>query len=504
MPRPGPQRHVERVVHNEIMPRRRLGISLGACYQSAMSKVILVVDDEPEQGLLVGEFLDQFGYTAKVVTTAEAALVVIEQQPITAIIADVHLRGGMSGLMLCARVRELTPDVPVIVLTGAVDLDTAIAAMRAGAYDFVVKPLEPENLRVAVARAVEKSELRAEVQRLRVEVDASKPIHGILGNSAPLREAVSLVRRVAGSDTTVMVTGESGTGKELICRAIHDQSARADKPFIAINCAAMPPNLLESELFGHVKGAFTDAKRTRPGLFVQAAGGTLFLDEIGEMPLEMQAKLLRVLQERKVRPIGGDEEISVDCRLVCATNRDLEVEVEQGRFREDLFYRVNVVGIHMPPLRARDGDVLELAQHFLNRIAKRSDVPAFSISVEAARRLLDYDWPGNVRELENCIERAVALSRGTELVVDDLPAKVRNFESTRMVGDSDDYASLTSLAEMEHRYVRKVLVAMGGNKSQAARVLGIDRRSLYRRLEPSTNDADAAAATTPHSADLRQ
>lgn len=474
-----------------------LGIPHTACYDRSMSKVILVVDDEPEQGLLVGEFLEQWGFTAKVVTTAEAALLVVEQQRITTVIADIHLRGGMSGLTLCARMRELAPEVPVIVLTGAVNLDTAIAAMRAGAYDFVVKPVEPDNLRVAVSRAVERSELRAEVHRLRVEVDANKPIHGMLGNSAPLREAVSLVRRVAGSETTVMVTGESGTGKELICRAIHDQSARADKPFIAINCAAMPPNLLESELFGHVKGAFTDAKRTRPGLFVQAEGGTLFLDEIGEMPLEMQAKLLRVLQERKVRPIGGDEEIAVDCRLVCATNRDLEVEVEQGRFREDLFYRVNVVGIHMPPLRARGSDVLELAQHFLNRVAKRADSPVFSISVEAARRLLDYDWPGNVRELENCVERAVALSRGNELMVDDLPNKVRNFESSRMVGDGDDYAALTSLAEMEHRYVRKVLVAMGGNKSQAARVLGIDRRSLYRRLEPGS---DGATSTEPRAA----
>ncbi len=464
-----------------------VGVCLMCVVPSFVSKVIVVVDDEPEQGLLVGEFLGQWGYVPNVVTTAEAALFVVEREPVVAVLADVHLRGGMSGLALCARVREIAPEVPVIVLTGAVNLDTAIAAMRAGAYDFVVKPVEPENLRVAVARAVERTELRAEVRRLRLEVESNKPIYGMLGNSAPLRDAVSLVRRVAAGDTTVMVTGESGTGKELICRAIHDQSPRSDKPFIAINCAAMPPSLLESELFGHVKGAFTDAKRTRPGLFVQAEGGTLFLDEIGEMPLEMQAKLLRVLQERKVRPVGGDEEIAVDCRLVCATNRDLEVEVEHGRFREDLFYRVNVVGIHVPPLRARGGDVLELAQHFLNRVAKRTASPVLSISIEAARRLLDYDWPGNVRELENCIERAVALSRGTELVVDDLPNKVRNFESSRMVGDGDDYAALTTLAEMEHRYVRKVLVAVGGNKSQAARVLGIDRRSLYRRLEPGAD-----------------
>ena len=288
----------------------------------------------------------------------------------------------------------------------------------------------------------------------------------------------------------MLISGESGTGKELVARAIHERSARKEAPFIAINCAAMPASLLESELFGHVKGAFTDAKRSRPGLFLQAAGGTLFLDEIGEMPLEMQAKLLRVLQERTVRPVGGDTEVPFSARLVTATNRDLEVEVEERRFREDLFYRVNVVHVSVPPLRARQGDVLELAHAFVRRIAARTSKVVEGISPEAAQRLIDYDWPGNVRELDNCIERAVALTRTAEIAVDDLPEKIRNHRSARIVIDGDDPAELITLAEMEHRYVYRVLAACGGNKTQAARVLGIDRRSLYRRLDDHKDARD--------------
>jgi two-component system response regulator HydG len=307
-----------------------------------------------------------------------------------------------------------------------------------------------------------------------------------------VRRLLDLIEQVADSDATVLITGESGTGKELVAREIHQRSARGEHPFTAVNCAALPATLLESELFGHLRGAFTDAKRSRDGLFVQAAGGTVFLDEIGEMPLEMQAKLLRVLQERTVRPIGSDTEVPFNARLLTATNRDLEGEVDSKRFRNDLYYRINVVQLGVPPLRSRGNDILMLAHHFLQRYASETGKEVTGISGAAAQRLLDYDWPGNVRELENCIQRAVTLTRLSEVSVDDLPEKIRDYQSSRIVIASDNPDELFSLEEMERRYIRKVLAAVGGNKTQAARILGLDRRTLYRRIESLGIDARVA------------
>jgi len=449
---------------------------------------ILVVDDDVDAADLLQDLLVARGYSVDVAHSAEAALERVRQQDYDVVITDVRMDGA-SGLTLCAQLREEHPDVPTIVMTGHGSIDMAINAIRAGAYDFVLKPATIDAVGVALARAMEHRSLRQEVRRLRRRVQDG-PIGGILGSSGPIRDLLGVIDQVADSDATVLISGESGTGKELVARAIHERSARKEAPFIAINCAAMPASLLESELFGHVKGAFTDAKRSRPGLFLQAAGGTLFLDEIAEMPLEMQAKLLRVLQERTVRPVGGDTEVPFSARLVTATNRDLETEVEARRFREDLFYRVNVVHVSVPPLRARQGDVLELAHAFMRRIAARTSKVVEGISPEAAQRLIDYDWPGNVRELDNCIERAVALTRTAEISVDDLPEKVRNHRSARIAIDGDDPAELITLAEMEHRYVYRVLAACSGNKTQAAKVLGIDRRSLYRRLDEHKDHRD--------------
>jgi two-component system response regulator HydG len=280
----------------------------------------------------------------------------------------------------------------------------------------------------------------------------------------------------------VLVQGETGTGKELVARALHERSQRKSGPFVAINCAALPAALLESELFGHVRGAFTDARQARSGLFIQATGGTLFLDEIGEMPLEMQSKLLRALQERKVRPVGGDTEVPFDARLISATSQDLDTAVAEQRFRRDLHYRINVVIIQTPPLRARGNDILLLAQHFLQRQALRQEKSVTSLSPAVARKLLDYDWPGNVRELENCLERAVALAELSEVRVEDLPDKLRLHQSSQLVIDTANPAELPPLVEMERRYVRRVLAAVQGNKTRAAQVLGLDRRSFYRRL----------------------
>src|SRR5215208_6776336 len=448
---------------------------------------ILVVDQDIEFAELIRDGLRDRKYVAEAVHSARDALRYLERNPVDIVVAHVHLR-EVSGLELVARLRDRQSETLGIVVTSHGSMETAIEAIRAGAYDFISKPVTLAVLEVAVARAVAYQTLRREVQELRLTVSAALPIDAIIGDSPPIREVTSLVRRVAGSDATVLITGESGTGKELVARAIHDLSERRHLPFVAINCGALPPALLESELFGHVRGAFTDARQNRHGLIVQAGNGTLFLDEIGEMPLEMQVKLLRVLQERTLRPVGGDAEVAFGARLITATNRDLETEVEEKRFREDLFYRINVVNIQVPPLRARAGDILLLAQYFLKRIATRSNKGVRGISGPAARLLMDYDWPGNVRELENCMERAVALCRLDEITVDDLPAKVQEHQSSKIVITTESPGELITLDEMERRYVRQVLNAVGGNKTHAARILGIDRRSLYRRLEEPRHD----------------
>jgi transcriptional regulator with PAS, ATPase and Fis domain len=293
----------------------------------------------------------------------------------------------------------------------------------------------------------------------------------------------------------VLITGESGTGKELVARAIHELSDRRHLPFVAINCGALPPALLESELFGHVRGAFTDARQARKGLFVQAGDGTLFLDEIGEMPVEMQVKLLRVLQERMLRPVGDDIEVPFGARLITATNRDLETAIEEKRFREDLYYRINVVNIAVPPLRARPSDLLALAEYFVQRIAARTGKPIASFTDDAARIMLAYDWPGNVRELENCVERAMAIGRLNQITVDELPPKIRQHEA-KPIFEMSVPAELITLDEIERRYVRQVLLATNNNKTDAARILGIDRRSLYRRLHDGEPEAASPDAET--------
>jgi len=306
-----------------------------------------------------------------------------------------------------------------------------------------------------------------------------------------------LVDRLSETDATVLITGESGTGKELVARALHQHSRRAAGPFVAINCAAMPEPLLESELFGHVKGAFTDARTPRQGLFLKASGGTLFLDEIGELPIGMQPKLLRALQEKTVRPVGSDREEPYDARILAATNRDIETEVEERRFREDLFYRINVVRIQVSPLRARGNDVLLLAQHFVKRFSTESGKPVVGISTAVAGKLLGYAWPGNVRELSNCIERAVALTRFEELSVDDLPEKIRDYRATDLAVPGVDALELLPMEEVERRYILRVLAQVQGNKTLAAEALGLDRRTLYRKLErygePAERDSEPAA-----------
>ena len=463
-----------------------------------MTRTVLIVEDEPETATLLADSLRRRGFRVDAVYSGEACLEYLKTERVDVVVTDVRMP-GMSGIDLCKILRESHPDLLPLVITGVGGLETVVESIRAGAYDYITKPVKVDALEIAVGRAIDHLELQRELKRLRT-ANAAMAIEGIAGESDAIKETVAMIRRVADSDATVLITGESGTGKELVARALHSLSPRRDHPFVAINCAAVPAPLLESELFGHVRGAFTDAKRSRPGLFQQAGAGTIFLDEIGEMPMEMQVKLLRVLQDHKVRPVGGDEESPFHARVLTATNRDLENEVEEKRFREDLFYRINVVGINVPPLRARGHDILVLAQYFLDQIAKRIKKPVQGISAPAARLLMTYDWPGNVRELENCMERAVALCRLDEVTIDDLPDKLQQHEKQRVVISTASPSELITLDEMERRYVRQVLGAVGGNKTHAARILGIDRRSLYRRLEPGQQqgpDEPAAATEAP-------
>jgi two-component system response regulator HydG len=447
-----------------------------------MDRRILIIDDDRSLCEVLESELRRREFEVTWVTDPHAAIALFEREDFGLAITDVNM-AGMNGVELCKQLVARREDMPVIVITAYANMETAIAAIRAGAYDFVTKPFDLDELALTVERAIRHRVLREEVKRLRKAVDSTQRFEEILGTSTAMLKMCELVTRVADTETTVLITGESGTGKELVAKALHAKSGRKDGPFVAINCAAMPESLLESELFGHVKGAFTDARTSRPGLFIRASKGTLFLDEIGEMPAGMQAKLLRALQERTVRPVGGDIEQPFDTRILAATNRDLETEVEEKRFREDLFYRINVVRIHVPPLRARGGDILLLAQHFLERYANQSRRAVLGMTSAAADKLLQYPWPGNVRELQNCIERAVALAQFDQIGVDDLPEKIRDYKTVRINIESNDPAELLPMEEVERRYILKVLEAVGGNKTLAAQVLGFDRRTLYRKLE---------------------
>jgi DNA-binding NtrC family response regulator len=446
-----------------------------------MEAHILVIDDESDICELLKLTLERQGATVVACTSAQQGLEHIETEEFDCVLTDLGMP-GMSGIELCERIGGARPGLPVIVVTGEGRLDTAIAAMRAGAYDFLTKPIESKLIALSVGRAVQHHRLRVELKRLRDAVDLTTTPSGMVGSSASMKRVQEMIARIATGDASVLVNGETGTGKELVARRIHAMSPRREGRFVAINCAAVPHSLFESELFGHAKGAFTDAKSERTGLFLQANKGTLFLDEIGEMPLDVQAKMLRALQERKVRPVGANNEIPFDTRIVAATNRDLEEEVEEKRFREDLFYRINVVRIHVPPLRERASDVLELAHYFLRRHTERTGKPALAISAEAAQKLVAYRWPGNVRELENCMDRAVAFARFDQIVVDDLPEKIGAYQADHFVVSANEADEVVPLAEIERRYVHRVITLLGGNKSRAAEVLGIDRRTLHRKL----------------------
>jgi DNA-binding NtrC family response regulator len=446
-----------------------------------MTHHILVVDDDQATCNLLAAGLGRHGKSVSVTTQPEQVLARLTEQDFDIVLTDLNMP-GINGIELCKRIARQRPDLPVVVLTAFGNLDTAIAAIRAGAYDFITKPFELEAVSVAVERAIAQHDLRREVKRLRAVVSATTGFGGLTGTSPTMSRLYPLLQRVAETDSSVLVTGESGTGKEVVARALHEKGARSSGPFVAVNCSALPEGLLEAELFGHERGAFTDAKAARVGLFVQADRGTLFLDEVGDMPLGLQPKLLRALESRSVRPLGSSQEVPYDARILAATNRDLESLVEDGRFREDLYYRLAVITIGLPPLRARGNDVLLLAQLFVDQLATEMGRPVTGISSAAARHLLTYPWPGNIRELRNCIERAVALTSFDRVAPQDLPEKVRTSHSADPEAPSSETEPLVPMEEIERRYILKVLEASAGNKSLAAETLGLSRKTLYRKL----------------------
>jgi two-component system response regulator HydG len=446
-----------------------------------MSGRILIVDDEQSMCELVEFGLRQYGYATAWYTSAEEAFLALKNETFDVALTDLSMP-GMDGIRLCERIVANRPDVPVVVMTSFGSLETAVAAIRAGAYDFVTKPFEMQMLKLVIERAVGHRAMREKIRLLSEAVEQAQRFDEMVGASPAMQELFGQLSQIADSETSILIAGESGTGKELVAHALHRRSRRSAGPFVAVNCVALPETLLESELFGHTRGAFTDARTARQGLFLQADGGTLLLDEIGDLPAALQPKLLRVLEERVVRPVGGEEEKRFDVRIIAATNRDLEAAVEEGRFRKDLFFRINVIQVQLPPLRSRGTDVLLLANHFLGPLAARAGKNVVGLSDAVAERLLNYSWPGNVRELRNAIERAVALTRHERLIVEDLPEKIRDYHSSNVLVGSDDPKELAPMEEVEKRYILHVLKAVGDNRTLASRILGLDRKTLYRKL----------------------
>jgi DNA-binding NtrC family response regulator len=444
---------------------------------------VLVVDDEADGLALIRAALERRGQEVVALTSPLEALDRVVREDFDVLLTDLSM-DELGGIELCERVLEARPDMPIVVVTGHGSLPVAIEAMRAGAYDFVTKPVEPEALTRAVARAAHRRHVHDQVHRLASAAALTPAGADELGSSAIMRAVHELATRVASCDVSVLIQGETGTGKELVARALYAASGTKGR-FVALNCAAVSHSLLESELFGHAKGAFTDAHAQHDGLFVQASGGMIFLDEVAELPLDLQPKLLRVLQERKVRPVGSNAEVPFQTRLVTATNRDLAEEVREKRFREDLYYRINVVTLKLPALRDRGADVVELAAHFLAQIGKRTGKPILKLSSGAAEKLLAYAWPGNVRELENCMERAAVMARFDAITVADLPDDVRGRAPRRLEpgGELDPDAEGLTVSELERRHIGRVLARVGDNKTRAARILGMDRRTLYRKLD---------------------
>ncbi|MBI3328736.1 MAG: sigma-54-dependent Fis family transcriptional regulator [Nitrospinae bacterium] len=442
-----------------------------------MSDIVVVDDDGRMRDLLV-KVLMREGYTVRALPRAREVLEALSEAPTDLVISDIRMP-EMDGLTLLHEVKRISPETSVILMTAFGSIDSAVQAMKTGASDYLTKPFKLDEITLVVRRVMEDRRLRAEVQALRAEVSTRYQFANIIGKSKPMLDLFALISKVANSRSTVLVQGKSGTGKELVAKAIHYNSPRQQRSLVTVNCSAIPKDLLESELFGHVRGAFTGAIASKRGLFEEADGSSLFLDEIGDLSPELQVKLLRVIQEREIKRVGDTRTLTVDVRLIAATNRDLAQAVSEGMFREDLYYRLNVIPIVLPELKERVEDIPLLAAHFLLKYGKEATPPLEGISKEAMGLLLEHGWPGNVRELENVIERAVILGHGPQILPEDLPEPIRTRQQT--VRRGVDTRQLT-LEELERDYIATVLREAHWHRMKAAQILGIDRRTLYRKI----------------------
>ena len=463
---------------------------------------LLIVDDEQSIRKLCMTVGEALGFACMEADSGESALALLEEQPANIILTDMVM-ANMSGLEFLEQVKKLFPRTEVAVMTGHGSVETAVQAMKLGAYDYISKPFSPlEELRLFLRRMAEKIRLVEENQFLRERMDTETELHGIVGASAKIQEVLRMISRLKDTRTPVLIAGESGTGKELVARAIHFRGPYANRPFVAVDCGSLVPTLIESELFGYEKGAFTGALKSKTGLFQSANGGTIFLDEIGELPLELQAKLLRVLQEKEVRPVGSNQKVKVDVRVIAATNRDLEAEYRNGTFRKDLYFRLNVVTVHLPSLRERRSDIPMLVHWFLDRYAPGDSVQVTSAAIKC---LLQYDWPGNVRELENSIERAIALGDRRTIDISDLPPSISSASSSPDAGLELPASSLTStdLEDIERATIQRVFEQVKGDKALAGKMLGISRATLYRKLKRYNIGARQALPLPPSSQALQ-
>jgi DNA-binding NtrC family response regulator len=477
---------------------------------------LLIVDDEQSIRKLCVTVGEALGFICLEADSGESALALLEEQPVHMVLSDMVMP-HMSGLEFLEKVKKLLPRTEVALMTGHGSIETAVQSMKLGAYDYITKPFSPlEELRLFLRRMAEKVRLVEENEFLRQRMDSETAVHGIVGSSAKIQEVLRVASRLKDTRTAVLISGESGTGKELIARAIHFRGAFANRPFVAVDCGSLVPTLIESELFGYEKGAFTGALKSKQGLFQSADTGSVFLDEIGELPLELQAKLLRVLQEKEVRPVGSNQRVKVDVRIIAATNRDLEAAYKNGTFRKDLYFRLNVVTVHVPALRERRSDIPMLVNWFCERYAPGADL---RVSNAAMKALMNYDWPGNVRELENCVERAVALGDGTMIDLSDLPQSIAAFntpsrmqpESTvELVSDLAASAELSSgesvtaplsttdLEDIERATIQRVFEQVKGDKALAGRMLGISRATLYRKLKRYNISGSPSSGSSSH------
>jgi two-component system, NtrC family, response regulator AtoC len=448
---------------------------------------LLVVDDEQSIRKLCMTVGESLGFVCSEAESGEAALALLEEQPAHMVLTDMVMP-RMSGLEFLEQVKRMLPRTEIALMTGHGSIETAVQAMKLGAYDYISKPFAPlDELRLFLRRMADKVRLEEENQYLRDRSETETAVHGIIGNSVGIQHVLRLISRLKDTRTPVLISGESGTGKELVARALHYRGSLASRPFVAVDCGSLVPTLIESELFGYEKGAFTGALRSKQGLLQSADTGTIFLDEIGELPLEMQAKLLRFLQEKEVRPVGSNEKVKIDVRIMAATNRDLEVEYKKGTFRKDLYFRLNVVTIHLPPLRERRSDIPILANWFLERLAPGRNA---SVTGAAMKALLAYDWPGNVRELENCLERAVALGDQQRIDLNDLPPSIARAEELGSAPENPARFAIsasgdpaTDLEDIERATIERVFVQVNGDKALAGKMLGISRATLYRKLK---------------------